>query len=195
MNKYLILAIVAAIITIAGLARYSDKLRDENAIYKANQSALLSRVEYYQTENGKSAASVKSLTLSYDELKESYSNVCKVAKDLEADLKRAKSISTTTTTTKVEIRTEVRDSIIYRDSVKESVKIFRWDDPWVSILGELDKDSVDINVQSTDTIVQVVQRVPHKWWFFKWGTKAIVQKVVSTNPHTKIEYTEYIELK
>ncbi|WP_353739197.1 DUF6549 family protein, partial [Muribaculum intestinale] len=54
---------------------------------------------------------------------------------------------------------------------------------------------VELDVVSCDTIKQIIHRVPKKFWFIKWGCKAIRQEVVSTNPHTKITYTEYIELK
>ena len=38
-------------------------------------------------------------------------------------------------------------------------------------------------------------KISQLWLFFRWGTKAIRQEVVSSNPHTKIVYSEYIELK
>ena len=46
-----------------------------------------------------------------------------------------------------------------------------------------------------DTIKQIVHRVPKKFLFIKYGTKGIKQEVVSKNPHTKIVFTEYRELK
>lgn len=194
-NKILTIATVILALAVICLSVSNGKLMDERNRYKANQQALLSNVKYYKTENGKSAASVKKLTLSYDELKEHYKDVCKVAKDLDIKVKRMQSASTTATRTEIKVVTEIRDSIVYRDSIKERIQVFRWNDPWVSILGKIERDSIGMNVESRDTLTQIVHRVPHKFWFIKWGTKAIRQDIVSSNPHTKITYSEYIELK
>lgn len=37
-------------------------------------------------------------------------------------------------------------------------------------------------------------RVSQRFLFIRWGTKAIRQEVVSSNPHTRIVYTDYIKL-
>lgn len=195
MKKILILLLIAAFAIIVGLRSSLHKTREERDRYRVNQTALLSDVEHYKTESGKNAASVQKLTLTYDELKKNYDDVVAAAKELNIKVKRMQSVSTTATETRVNVVTQVRDSIIFRDSITQSIKIFRWNDPWVSIFGELNKDSVGIDVQSRDTIVQIVHRIPHKFWFIKWGTKAIRQEIVSKNPHTNIVYTDYIELK
>lgn len=195
MKKILILLLIAAFAIIVGLRSSLHKTREERDRYRANQTALLSDIEHYKTESGKNAASVQKLTLTYNELKKNYDDVVATAKELNIKVKRMQSVSTTATETRVNVVTQVRDSIIFRDSITQSIKIFRWNDPWVSIFGELNKDSVGIDVQSRDTIVQIVHRIPHKFWFIKWGTKAIRQEIVSKNPHTNIVYTDYIELK
>lgn len=195
MKKILILLLIAAFAIIVGLRSSLHKTREERDRYRANQTALLSDVEHYKTESGKNAASVQKLTFTYNELKKNYDDVVATAKELNIKVKRMQSVSTTATETRVNVVTQVRDSIIFRDSITQSIKIFRWNDPWVSIFGELNNDSVGIDVQSRDTIVQIVHRIPHKFWFIKWGTKAIRQEIVSKNPHTNIVYTDYIELK
>lgn len=193
--KYLIFLLVAAVFTIVGLSYTVNDLRSERDRYKANQTALLKDVEYYKTENGKNVASVQKLTLSYDELKENYDLIKKTADELGIKLKRLQSVSQTQTQTDIKVVTEVRDTVIYKDSIYIPVTVFDWSDPWTDVTGLLDGATIDMNISSRDTLVQIVHRVPHKWWFFKWGTKAIRQEIVSSNPHTNITYTEYIELK
>lgn len=193
--KYLIFLLVAAVFTIVGLSYTVNDLRSERDRYKANQTALLKDVEYYKTENGKNVASVQKLTLSYDELKENYDLIKKTADELGIKLKRLHSASQTQTQTDIKVVTEVRDTVIYKDSIYIPVTVFDWSDPWTDVTGLLDGATIDMNISSRDTLVQIVHRVPHKWWFFKWGTKAIRQEIVSSNPHTNITYTEYIELK
>ena len=117
--------------------------------------------------------------------------------DLNIKLKRVQAATTTATQTKVEIKTVIRDSIIYVDSSRiATLPAIKWQDPWVKVDGIIMPDStVDLSIQSVDTLYQVVHRVPKKFWFIRYGTKAIRQEITSSNPHTKIVYSEYIELK
>lgn len=189
---YIILALTAACV---GLGIALRKSNSEKERLESNQTALLSQVEYWTTKNGKSAADVRKLTLTVDELKQYNATLKKTADDLGIKLKRVQSASTTGVRTEVKFITQVRDSIVYRDSIIVPVKAFTWRDPWTDVQGVIERDSVDLSVQSVDTLTTIVHKIPHKFWFIKWGCKAIKQTVVSSNPHTKITYTEYIEVK
>lgn len=70
-----------------------------------------------------------------------------------------------------------------------------WDDGWVSARIRLLPEGVECHILSRDTLRQVVHRVPHRWWIFRWGTRAIRQEISCSNPHTQIVYSEYIELE
>ena len=74
-------------------------------------------------------------------------------------------------------------------------KHFTWCDPWVKVRGVICRDSIHCEIHSTDTLTQIVHRVPRRFLFFRWGTKAIRQEITSSNPHTRIVYSEYIRLK
>lgn len=195
MKKTLIYMLLIAFAVIMVQFYDGEKLRKENKIYISNQESLLDSVNKYQLESGRHAASVQLLTLDYKTLQDKYTLIKETADELGVKLKRAQSAAATATRTEYKVNTVIRDSIIYRDGVIDSLSTFVWRDAWTDIAGEIRKDSVSLAIESTDTIVQIVHRVPHKFWFIKWGTKAICQEVVSRNPHTKIEYTEYIELK
>ena len=195
MKKTLIISLTIAVLIVAVEFIAIGKIRSERDRYKANQTALLADVEHYKTESGKNAASVQKLTLTNKELEQNYSDLAETAKDLQIKVKRLQSVSNTSTETRVEIKTEVRDSIVYIKGEPIKTLAFDWRDPWTDIEGIIHNDSANLNIQSTDTIVQFVHRVPHKFLFFKWGCKAIKQDIVSKNPHTNIVYTEYIELK
>ena len=190
---YTTIVILAALL-IAHIAALR-KVRAEKERLEANQTALLSQVEYWTTKSGKSAADVRKLTLTANELKQTNAALKKTAEDLGIKLKRVQSASTTGVKTEVKLITQVRDSIVYRDSIIVPVKAFTWRDPWTDVTGVIERDSVDLSVSSVDTLTTVVHKIPHKFWFIKWGCKAIKQTVVSSNPHTKITYNEYIEVK
>ena len=48
---------------------------------------------------------------------------------------------------------------------------------------------------SADTLRQVVHRVPRRFLFIRWGTKALRQEIVSSNPHTRIIYSDYVKFE
>lgn len=194
MKKILLYVNVALILTVSVLSYWLNNVREEKKRLADNQEALLSDVDYYKTESGKNAASVLKLELSKSELENHCQDLTKTIDDLNIKIGRIQSVSTTVTKTEVEIQTVVRDSIVYRD-LPVNLKVVKWRDPWVTLNGVLDGETFSAKIESVDTLSQVVHRIPKKFLFIKWGTKAIRQEVVSSNPHSKIVYTEYIELK
>lgn len=194
MRKLLIYINIVLLIAVVSLSCWLGNVRTEKKRLANNQEALLTDVEYYKTESGKNAASVLKLELSKSELERHCQDLTKTVDDLNIKISRIQSASTTVTKTEVEIQTVVRDSIVYRD-LPISIKVINWRDPWIKLNGVLDGDTFSAKIESVDTLHQVVHRIPKKFLFIKWGTKAIRQEVVSSNPHSRIVYTEYIELK
>lgn len=195
MKKWLSIIALLLLGLSLGLWGKVTELKKENGRLSDNATALMDRATYYETEADKSAASVQRLKLDYSELKEHYAHVCKTADELGVKVKRLQAAATTATKTEVKVVTQIRDSIIYRNGEPDSLKMLQWRDAWVNVAGEIRGNDVSLNVVSNDTIKQIIHKVPKKFWFIKWGCKAIRQEVVSTNPHTKITYTEYIEIK
>ena len=76
-----------------------------------------------------------------------------------------------------------------------SVKSFEGGDRWSHIAGIIAGDRLSYDIHTVDTLHQVVHRVPRKWWFFRFGTRAIRQEIWSSNPNTQLVYSEYVELK
>lgn len=77
----------------------------------------------------------------------------------------------------------------------DSLRRFRWSDPWVTVEGILGRDSVVCRIESRDTLRQIVHRIPRHFLFIRWGTKALRQEIISSNPHTRIVYSEYIQIE
>ncbi|MDE5963333.1 MAG: hypothetical protein K2G58_04820, partial [Alistipes sp.] len=84
-----------------------------------------------------------------------------------------------------------RDTVLLRDTIR----IFRWNDAWCTVEGTILPDSVVCKIKTVDTLRQIVHRVPRRFLFIRWGTKAIRQEIVSSNPHTKIVHAEYVRLE
>lgn len=194
MKKILIVAVIALTLSVIGLTKWLNNERAERKRLENNQEALLSDVELYKTEAGDWAASVMMLELSKSELEKHCEDLNSTINDLNLKVNRVQSAATTATKTDVDLKIPVKDSIVYRDRI-DTIKCIQYIDPWIHLNGCIDNGMFTGSINSVDTIKQIVHRVPKKFLFIKYGTKGIKQEVVSKNPHTKIVFTEYIELK
>lgn len=195
LEKILTSIILCLAIFIACYTISSEGVRHERDTLKANQTALLSDIKHYKTQSGKDAASIQQLTLKRDELESYCDELNRTIKDLKIKLKRVQSISQTATQSDYAIVTSLRDSVIYRDSViPVHAKSIRYSDAWIDLDGYVDSVQFIGDITTRDTLIQVVHRVPKRFLFIRYGTKAIQQDVVSSNPHTKITYMKFIKL-
>lgn len=194
MRKYLaIYSIVATAVIIVG-AKY---LLNENARLENNNSALLQSVKTYRTKADENAASVQVLRLKVGEYEELRAADAERIRMLGIKLKRLESASKSVTNTAINITAPLRDTVILRDTLRlhDTVRLFRWRDSWVTVDGVIDNDSVSCSVTSIDTLHQVIHRIPRRFLFFRYGTKAIRQEIVSSNPHTEVVYSEVVSFK
>lgn len=194
MKRILVYANIVLVISVLILSFFLNNTREEKKRLTNNQESLLSDIEYYKTESGKNAASVQKLMLTKSELEKHCQDLTQTVKDLGIKVKRLQSATTTVTKTEIEIRTVVRDSIVYRDR-PVILKTINWKDPWIKLNGVLDGDDFSAKIQSIDSLSHVAHRVPKKFLFFHFGTKAVRLEVVNKNPHNQIVYTEYIEVR
>jgi hypothetical protein len=163
-----------------------------------NQEALTSELTTYRTRLSASAASVQALQLRLDEFREARERDAAHIKSLGIKLRRVESSMKLSTSTTLDVRTRVQEVPIPKDTlgavVTDTVRLFCWSDAWVSVEGEICRGEVACHIESVDTLHQVVHRVPRRFLGIPYGTKAIRQEIVSSNPHTKVVYAEYIEL-
>ena len=192
MKRYILIIILVIIIFF--LSRSLHRQRQENDRLSSNQTALFQDISYYRTRDSLSAASVERLTLTKKELEQNCEALARDIKDLKIKLKRVQSVSQASIETEHIIRTVVRDSLIVRDRV-DTLQCIDYHDNYLTLSGCIEHNHFSGHIMSRDTLLQVIHRVPHRWWFIKWGTKAIRQEIVSKNPHTHVVYSRYIELK
>jgi len=115
--------------------------------------------------------------------------------NLKLQVKRLESASRTVLSTNYGLEMQWQDNVVYLDGTVDTIRCLDYQDNYLTFKGCDEGDLLKADIFIVDTLVQFVHRVPKQWWFFKWGTKAIRQEVLSKNPHTKITYTEYIELQ
>lgn len=220
MKRLLIIAIVVLNCLMLIQAALLRAERTERRRIQSNNEVLTDSVEFYRTASGKHAASRQVLELRTGELERYNAQLAAQVRELRIKVRRLEAAAMTATRTEVQITAplepagpqpssawEKYGAGVRRaaDSVKAALerefsglpkvpeaKIFRWADRHVSVDGIIRTDSVSCHVTSIDTLRQIVHRVPRRFLFIRWGTKAIRQEVVSSNPHTQIVYTEYI---
>ncbi len=202
MKKYLILYALAVTLLLAGSLR---RYRTETRRLGRNQHALLSQIERYRTRAGEAAASVEVLQLRCREFERLRAGDAARIRQLGIRLRRVEAAAALATATEIDVQAPLRDSVVRRDfsalcdsgrmvsAVRfDSVRLFRWRDPWVTVEGRIRGDSVTCRIESVDTLRQIVHRVPRRFLFIRFGTKAVRQEIVSSNPHTRIVYAEYV---
>lgn len=194
MKKYLLIyALITTTIIVVG-TRY---FLGENSRLENNNYALMQSVQSYRTKADENAASVQVLRLKIGEYEELRAADAERIRKLGVKLKRLESAAKNVTNTTVNIAAPLRDTVIVRDTLRlhDTVRVFRWRDSWVTVDGVIDNDSVNCSVLSIDTLHQVIHRIPRRFLFFRYGTKAIRQEIVSSNPHTEVVYSEVVSFR
>lgn len=193
MTKYLLFVIIILTGSLFVSVRSCQDIREDRNRLSDNQRSLMSDIEFYMTKDSLSAASVERLTLSNREFNQYCDDLEKQVKDLNLKVKRLQSVSQTATETKYVIKTVIRDSVI--PERMDTLRCIDFRNDYLTLSGCVDRESFCGTIESRDTLIQIVHRVPRKFLFIRWGTKAIRQEVISKNPYSSIVYSEYIELK
>lgn len=196
LNKYLVIA--AAILFLAllgyGISTYVSSLKDKISLLEKNQSTLLDSVRHYIVQDSLNASKVSALTLSLKEYIKYRAEDQALIKKLKAD--KPVSTITTNTETTTYIKTKVKDSIVYLDTLKT----ISYHSKWTDVKGFIKADSAILTVKNREELLihQSIRR--KKFLFFKlpiklFGYKSEEIDVLSKNPNTRIEHVEWIKHK
>ena len=194
MTKYLLLIVIALTIALGISVKTCKSEANKKNLYKGNQTALLKNASYYRTKDSLSVASIQRLQLTKKELEDNRGYLLNTIKLLNIKPNRVNSASTTGIKTDYSIKPTIRDSFIYRAGKIDTLRCVSFSDKWLTVSGCGDKNKFEGLIESRDTLIQIVHRIPHHIWFIKYGTKAVRQEVTSLNPHSTVVFTEYIEL-
>ena len=189
-----IIVIGGLVLSISILWKGYQREHSERNRLESNQSVLMSSLENYRISDSLNAARVDALNLTVSEFKKGFSELEGLLKEMHIKVKRLETVAITGTNTSYYITTPVRDSLVFVP-VPDTLHAIRYRDAWLSLSGYIKNREFIGSIESRDTLVQVVHRVPKRFLFIKYGTKGIRQEVVSKNPHTTINYAKYIELK
>jgi hypothetical protein len=171
----------------------NQRLREENQRLESNVRSLSVGLKQIQLENGALAGQSEVLTLRIQELKTLFPIQFKAILDAGVKPVRTQQVSTTVVETEKHIITTLRDSIIH-DTV--SVKVFSYSDPWYSIQGQAHGDTQRFQIQSRDSLIQVVYKGERsKPWLWILSPRRLQQRIYSSNPNSIITYSQLINIQ
>ena len=185
--------IIAIIILAASYISFSH-LMNENKKLKANQETLLDSVKNFKVSDSLKAIAVGNLELSLKQFKKYHADDAILIKQLKGQ--KPEVIIKPSIQTEYKVRTELKDSIIYKDTLKTILYKSKWN----YISGFVDKDTINLNIINYDELLITESLQKKKFLFFRlpisiFGYKRKVLNVISKNPNTKITSAEYITIK
>lgn len=159
---------------------------------KQNARWAIEKSQAYKVNDSLSGLSIQQLILDRKQLKEYRQRDMELIAKLQIDKRRLQSVGSTSTKTVYQIKTEVRDSLVY---LRDTLRCFGHQGRWSRVEGCLVGDSVQLQIQSIDSLLYVEHVVPKRFWFIKWGVKERKQEILSKNPNTTILSAEFIRVE
>ena len=194
-NKQLQKIVLLLLLVSAAIVLWSSnqRLRLETARMTSNLQTLTSSLDYVRTQNGKLAAQTNVLLLRTNELKQMFPVQAKSITDLGVKLSRATQVSSTVIESEKNVVTLLRDSVIH-DTIR--VKVFTYADQWYRVAGISDNISQRLQIQTTDTLTQVVFKGEReKPWLWIFSPRKLQQRVSVSNPNATIKYSSVIQIQ
>lgn len=187
------ISIILIIIIFLQFGRINT-LKSDRDLYRQNMNSALTECVTWKTKDSISVAKNNTLTLRIAELEKYRKSDLKTIESLKKKNEDLDNLIKNTSNTEIKVVTEVRDSIVYVDSLYNTVRVFNWADNWAKVNGEIYKNEVAINISNKDSLFISAVTVYKRFLGFLWKTKKIKEQnvyAISKNPHTTIENIEY----
>lgn len=166
-------------------AYQNGKLQADLNRQTENVGSLTYDIQYGNLDDSLSVAKNTALQAKCDELKQLHLADTKLIKELKVKLKDVKSIHTASSSTADTVRIEPVHNTT--DSV------FSYQDKWLSL--HIDIPARLCQYISRDSLTTIVSRTyKHKFLWWRWGTKGYQVQIVNFNPHSRINYSRYVEV-
>lgn len=187
------IVLLGLICTISFQAKYIKKQKANIERLSHNQEALTTEIINFKTKDSLNAATIKSLIVTTNEFKHINDDSKKQIEALNIKYKRLLKVNQTITQENQNLLlNKVIDTLYLKDTIIKTIKA-TYRSPY------LDLDVIDlgkqykIEYQSRDTIDQILENIPKKFLFIKYGTKGFRTTYVNRNPNAKITgATDYV---
>ena len=191
-KSHLLIVICVLVVLLAGVLLLLSREHATTRRLAENNRTLTSQLSHSNHLVASQRLSIGRLRMTIGELEELRRAEAERVRSLGLNLRNVRTLSFTATSTLLDTLLTPSPTRL-SDSIRSPL---RWSDEWISLTLTPQADGRHHqHLQSHDTLTQVVHRIPHRWWIFRWGTKAIRQEIHSSNPHTKLVFSEYIEIE
>lgn len=166
---------------------------------EANENALLNSCKTYKVADSLSAAKVNELQLSLKQIKSYNAEYLKTIEQLKLDKKGLQAIIASASETSRKLTAKLKDSVRTDTVIRDTayIKHFSYNDIWTTASGVIWPDSIQLNIQSRDSLMATIYVERKKFLFIKlpiklFGFKQKGIAIISKNPHTSINHVDFI---
>lgn len=161
----------------------------KNTRLNGNFTALMQNsTRAYKIGDSLNALSTAVLELKIDELKNLRKTDKEIIDAMGLRLSRVSSVAKITTIGHYTFSSP-------RDTLPNDTRTWHHQTQWIDFRATEKEDSILVEIQAHDTIVQVLHRIPRFKFLGIWfGTKAVRQEIVSKNPNSKIVAAEFLKI-
>jgi len=194
MKTKTILALVSIILLFVSFSLMRELVQSKRNYNRLSESFAASSDELvrFKTRNGNQAVKIQVLQLRNAELKRIYPQILEEIKNLNINPKRINHYSETVIHQNKELITTLRDSILFDTIARRD---FFYKDSFYQVQGNIIKDSIRMNIESTDSLIQVVYRGKRKRpWLWFLSSRKLEQAIYSKNPNSHIVYSKTISI-
>lgn len=172
--------------TISFQAKYISKQKANIERLSNNQEALTSEIVNFKTKDSLNAATIKSLIVTTEEYKSFNESSKKQIEALNIKYKRLLKVNQTITQENQNLLlNKLIDTLYLKDTIIKTITA-TYRSPYLDLDVTDLGDKYKIEYQSRDTIDQILENIPKKFWFVKYGTKGFKTTYVNRNPNAKV---------
>ena len=194
MRYKIIITFIAACFLAFSIGLIDQLIKSKKEFTRLHGSFVASNSEliHFKTLNGKQAAKIQVLQLRNTELAAIYPEILDEIRNLKIKTRMVNHYSETVIHQQKEVVTQLKDSVVFDTLIERN---FHYSDAYYSVQGKVQQDSIRFNINSTDSLVQVVYRGKRRrpWlWFF--SGRELEQAIYSKNPNSTIIYSKTISI-
>ncbi len=182
----LFIIMLGMVCTISFQAKYIKKQKANIERLDGNVTALTTDINHFKVNDSLNAATIQSLNITISEFKDMNIEAKKTIDALNIKYKRLLKVNQTITQENQDLLlNKTIDTLILKDTIVKTVSA-SYRSPYLDLdiydLG----NQYQVKYESRDTIDQILENIPKKFLFIRYGTKGFKTTYVNRNPSAKI---------
>ena len=182
----LFIIMLGMVCTISFQAKYIKKQKANIERLDGNVTALTTDINHFKVNDSLNAATIQSLNITVSEFKDMNVEAKKTIDALNIKYKRLLKVNQTITQENQDLLlNKTIDTLILKDTIVKTVSA-SYRSPYLDLdiydLG----NQYQVRYESRDTIDQILENIPKKFLFIRYGTKGFKTTYVNRNPSAKI---------